>query len=1338
MCDYVRKSARLTLAAAIIAAVWTSYPSQGAEQIRWRSGTVATTPKSLDEIAGVISNIAATEDERHLVVQFAKPVTPAQRAKLRAAGLELQAYLSDNAYFAAVSTDQLDPSAVRETGNLIDAKPVEPIWKLHPYLAAGQVPTWAVVSAPEAAGKAGPVVVGTYVLFHEDVRLVPYGANIARRHGALVRDYLESINGLVIELPFDRISGLVAEDAVKWVEPPLPRMEELNNSNRNITGANIVQAPPYNLDGTGVTVLVYDGGYARSSHVDFGGRLTVRDSSGQSDHATHVSCTVGGSGSASGGTYHGMAPNVTIQSYGFDYDGTGIFLYSNPGDIETDYDEAINTYGADISNNSIGTNTCWNGFPCSITGNYGTTSVLIDEIVAGSLGEPFRVVWANGNERSCTGCPDEHHNGYHSTAPPACAKNHITVGALNSNDDSQTDFTSWGPADDGRMKPDIAAPGCQSNDDFEVTSCSSASDTAYTGKCGTSMASPTVTGLSALLLQDFRIQFPEKPDFRNSTLKALLAHNAVDLAPLGPDYKAGYGSVRIQPTIDFMRSENFLEAQVGQGGAYSVLVVVNPGDGAFKVTLAWDDVPGTPDVNPALVNDLDLVVHDPLGVRHYPWTLDPGNPSFAAVRTQADHVNNIEQVYVESPASGAWQVEIQGYNVPQGPQAFSICGSPMLVNCSTTGVVSLDRPKYACESTADIQVIDCDLNTDNEVVETVSVTIASSTEPAGETVLLTETGAATSAFRGPIPLSMTDAAGVLHIASGDTVTATYTDADDGFGGINVEVEDVAIVDCDPPDIFFVQVLDLEPRSATVTFQTNEPTIATIRYGLTCGALTETASNPGYTSGHSIGLKDLEDDTAYFFAIDAVDEAGNAGTNDNGGVCFSFTTPAIPDFFTEEFASSDNDLSYKSITFIPDGSEDYYYACAELEIDELPTDPAGGTSISLDDDEYENITIAGGNTVELYGEAYSSFYVSANGYVTFTAGDGEYTESLSEHFSMPRVSALFDDFDPSSGGTVSWQQLGDRVVVSHLNVPEWNTSNSNTFQFEMFFDGTIRLSYLGLAAQDGIVGLSDGSGVPADFYETDVSEVGPCVTPGDCDMDGDTDEYDFAVFSDCFSGAGGGVAPGCRCANLDGDQDVDCKDWNVFKQLWTGPEDPPVFGPCEQPDVWAEGGRYLAVQPKAGSNEVALLVTGDPKDPNVSCLSLYVQDDGTLGEPPVFRLPDGAGGWGIAHVHGEEIVPDTLYLVQGDYGSPGSPLLSLADSATTWLWGDVAHNDVVSFDDIQAIVFGFMVDPGAPPFEAMEIDPCVLDGVINFSDIYAAVLAFQGVGYLDGACTPPCP
>ena len=202
-----------------------------------------------------------------------------------------------------------------------------------------------------------------------------------------------------------------------------------------------------------------------------------------------------------------------------------------------------------------------------------------------------------------------------------------------------------------------------------------------------------------------------------------------------------------------------------------------------------------------------------------------------------------------------------------------------------------------------------------------------------------------------------------------------------------------------------------------------------------------------------------------------------------------------DYFTEQFSSDEDnfDLSNTSIIFTPttDGAS---YSAYLQEITQLPTDPAGGTELALGDDSYEFVKLSNPATVSIFGSSFSSFYVGSNGYITFSEGDNDYSGSLPDHFDTRRISALFDDLNPSGGGLVSWKQLVDRVVVTWENVPEYGSNNSNTFQVEMYFDGRIQLSWLAIAVEDGISGLSEGLGVPKDFQETDLSKKYPLLPP----------------------------------------------------------------------------------------------------------------------------------------------------------------------------------------------------------------------------------------------------
>ncbi len=897
--DFSWKRCAILIAAGllgVIASVGGEAAALGLPAIEWKTpsapqkSTSLTNAKSVSAVSNPASaaSTAATLSAagRHAVLQFDGPVTEARRAELLQNGITLLNYVGSNAYFAKVTGGGAGTSATR-AAKVAAAYEIEMNWKLHPTVARGEWPDFArfkmptAVAAPAASAataNTAPAAGGTgvnavedvdfavfYLIFHPDVPLDTEGVAVVERHGGQIRDAMPSINAVVAWVPLANIQDLAAEDAVQWIEPPLPPMEAVNDSNRAITQADIVNAAPYNLDGTGINVLVYDAGTARATHQDFGGRLTVRDSSGMLDHSTHVAGTIGGSGAARADhLYRGMAPGVVMQSYGFEYDGTGTFLYTNPGDLQADYNEAVNTFGAVIASNSIGTNTAKNGFPCSYEGDYGACEMLIDSIVCGSLGVPLRIIWANGNERSSGRCGTD----YHTTAPPACAKNHITVGALNSNDDSMTGFSSWGPSDDGRIKPDVCGPGSQTDDDLGVTSCISTSDTAYASYRGTSMATPTVTGLCALILQDWKVQFPETALPRNSTLKILLAHNAVDLGNIGPDYQYGYGSVRVQNTIDFMRTGSFREASVSQGEDRLYYIIVPVGTPSLKATLAWDDPPGAANTIPELVNDLDLAVIAPdSGIVYYPWTLDPANPANPAVRAQADHVNNIEQVVVDAPAAGLWTIRVRGFAIAWGPQVFSLCATPALCDMSPKGTIQFSRGSYACNGTASMTVSDTDLNTDPLTAQTVAVTIGSTTEPdpPGETVILTETGPNTSTFTGSISLAAVDAPGILQVTAGDTITTTYQDADNG-SGIPATATATATVDCQGPMISNVAVSAIFGMQASVTLDTDEFAMGHVHYGLNCGSLSQSATELRLGTNHRIIMSGLVPLAVYYFRV----------------------------------------------------------------------------------------------------------------------------------------------------------------------------------------------------------------------------------------------------------------------------------------------------------------------------------------------------------------------------------------------------------------------------------------------------------------------------------------
>ncbi len=191
-----------------------------------------------------------------------------------------------------------------------------------------------------------------------------------------------------------------------------------------------------------------------------------------------------------------------------------------------------------------------------------------------------------------------------------------------------------------------------------------------------------------------------------------------------------------------------------------------------------------------------------------------------------------------------------------------------------------------------------------------------------------------------------------------------------------------------------------------------------------------------------------------------------------------------DYFTELFAGG-NDTDNQSWMFTPNGSNNFYSVQRTSAVSSFPTDPIGGAALTMSDDTYAQVTPTGGVSVKLYGTTYTTFFVGSNGYVTFGSGDSSYSQSLSTQFALPRISALLDDLVPTTG-QVTWKQTADRIAVTWQAVTEYSASNSNSFQIEMFFDGRIRITCLGIAATGGVIGLSQGLGTPADFLASDFS------------------------------------------------------------------------------------------------------------------------------------------------------------------------------------------------------------------------------------------------------------
>ncbi len=809
---------------------------------------------------------------------------------------------------------------------------------------------------------------------------------------------------------------------------------------------------------------------------------------------------VPGTGLAHGTSVYGIlfARGATPEARGLIPDGVGIFAHNSGllGGGPTRYThtaelvDPAGPYRAVLQTNSTGD---------PRTFFYTTISAEMDDIL---FINDIAITQSQSNA------------GNQGSRPQAWAKNIISVGAVNhydtltKADDCWCSTASIGPADDGRIKPDLSF--------FYDETYTASAGGGYTQFGGTSGATPSIAGYLGLFFQMWSEQMfgndvpvPGGSVFENrphmTTAKAALINTASQYPFTGTTHDLtrvhqGWGMPDLAYLYDMRNKISFVDETelLANLESWEFPAYVEPGEPELRVTLVYADPMGSPTASVHRINDLSLKVTSPSSVVYWGNNgLLEGNWSVSG--GTANTLDTVENVFVQNPESGVWSVEVIASEVnedghtetPELDADFALVASgTILVNCTSEGRIQLDRAFYACSDVAGIRVVDCDLGTS----DTMTVTIDSNTEPGGETLLLTETGPGTADFRGTIPISTVDALGVLLVSPGDLVTVAYIDADDGLGGTNVVVTDDATVDCAPPVISNVQTTNIKARSATVTFDTDEAAQGTVRYGTACGALATTVSKPGFTAFHSIDLTGLPENSTYYYELEATDQAGNVATDNNGGACYTFDTPDSPDYFTELFVS-DNDLDNLSLRFVPSGSVDFYDGCAQ-PISVLPVDPSGGTPVILPDDGNALVTLGGGETVSLYGTANGQLYIGSNGYLTFTAGDSDVSETLADHFDTPRVSALFDDIDPTLGGTISWKQMADRMVVTWDGVSEYGTSNSNTFQIEMRFDGTIVISYLEVAIADGLSGLSAGGGTPADFYESDLSTMACAPTCND--------------------------------------------------------------------------------------------------------------------------------------------------------------------------------------------------------------------------------------------------
>ncbi|MBN8460493.1 MAG: S8 family serine peptidase [Verrucomicrobia bacterium] len=489
------------------------------------------------------------------------------------------------------------------------------------------------------------------------------------------------------------------------------------NSNAAIsTAASLVRVAPYNLSGTGITVGIWDGGSARSTHQEFGSRVVIMDGAANVDHSTHVCGTIAATGVTAAA--RGMANLATVNSYDWNSDNTEMIgrAASAPGVPANGIYLSNHSYGYTSGwSNTGGTGNPartweWNGNGTTAAGyewDFGMYNTYARDVDSMVFNAPYYLPFqAAGNERAdapATGSAvalspgsatvvaydpalhpagdNSYRSGFDTMSFRALAKNVMTVGSVSDavsggvrsvTAASVSSFSSWGPTDDGRIKPDIVANG------DAVYSTLSSSDTIYGSMSGTSMACPNATGSAALLVQLYGNLFSGGA-MRASTLKGLLIHTADDRGNAGPDYKYGWGLINTKAAADLLidhqaysDKKRVNENQLTTTTTTRTVSFVWDGSSPIVATLCWTDPAGfatttTESRTARLVNNLNLKIVVPGGMEYLPYVMP-----FVGTWTQAsmdlpavtgvNSTDNVEQVRIAAPPSAGTYQAIVSYS----------------------------------------------------------------------------------------------------------------------------------------------------------------------------------------------------------------------------------------------------------------------------------------------------------------------------------------------------------------------------------------------------------------------------------------------------------------------------------------------------------------------------------------------------------------------------------------------------------------------------------------------------------------------------------------------------
>ncbi len=601
--------------------------------IRFRSGEVSPSgfytggriPKNDRGLTG-----STYEGNYYLLLQFSAIPSSAEREALKERGVELFDYIPNYAYLAKVPVN-ISLSTLGVRGIYL----YQPSHKLSGGLAGGHYPAYAYEN-------------GQLQLWVHPWPSVPVGSLKPALEAEGFRAGNPKGGAIPVRIADSLLLQLAAHPGIRYVSLPEPPAQKEGIAGRSAMRLNLLSnGYGSGLDGAGVSIAIGDDGGV--NHEDFRGRLFDHT---YTDYGEHGDMTAGlaiGAGNIDPRGI-GMAPGATLHLYDIGY-------YPHITNAPQFYQQ----YGTVITSTS---------YSEGCGGAYTFSAQEVDRQVK-QLPQLLHVFSA-GNSAAFTCSPaygglvdSDGYSFSNITGGRKAAKNVLAVANLYYNG-LRASSSSRGPAEDGRIKPDISA--------FGQGTYTTAANNTYQEGSGTSAAAPSVAGAAAILVQAYRQQ-NNGADPPSALIKAAILNTAEDLGRPGPDYDYGWGQMHAGRALEAIQEGRYFSGSVANGGQNTHLISIPAGVKEVRVMLYWTDPEGSPVAAKALANDLDLTLTSPNGATYRPWVLSTyphidslTRPAFRGT----DRVNNVEQAVLQDPAPGSYSIRARGFLLGQGPQQYYI------------------------------------------------------------------------------------------------------------------------------------------------------------------------------------------------------------------------------------------------------------------------------------------------------------------------------------------------------------------------------------------------------------------------------------------------------------------------------------------------------------------------------------------------------------------------------------------------------------------------------------------------------------------------------------------